>query len=107
MSTRLPGAKYKRVFDRGRSFRGRLLVAWRYASPAAARTAGVAVPTQSFHDAVDRNRAKRLMREAYRLLVKEGAMPEKTEWVFIARAASGGRRCAEVMEEMRRLCARS
>ena len=34
-------------------------------------------------------------------------MPEKTEWVFIARAAIGGRSCAEVMEEMRRLCARS
>ena len=105
MSTRLPGARYKRIFDRGRSVKGRLLVAWHLESPDADRMAGVVVSKKSFHDAVDRNRAKRLMREAFRLLVKEGAMPEKTEWIFIARCAIGGKKVADVMEDMRRCLA--
>ena len=106
MSTRLPGARYKRIFDRGRSVKGRLLVAWFLASDDADRQAGVVVSKKSFHDAVDRNRAKRLLREAYRLLVKDGVMPEKTEWIFIGRAALKGRKCQDVMEEMARLASR-
>jgi len=101
MSTRLPGARYKRIFDRGRSIKGRLLVAWHLESPDADRMAGVVVSKKSFHDAVDRNRAKRLMREAYRLMVNEGVMPERTEWIFIARSSIITRRCADVMEEMK------
>ena len=103
MSTRLPGARYKRIFDRGRSIKGRLLVAWHLESPDADRMAGVVVSKKSFHEAVDRNRAKRLLREAFRLLVKEGAMPERTEWIFIARSAIGKAKCADVMAEMRRI----
>ena len=106
MSTRLPGARYKRIFDRGRSIKGRLLVAWHLESPDADRMAGVVVSKKSFHDAVDRNRAKRLMREAFRLLVKEGAMPERTEWIFIARSAIGGKKVVDVMEDIRS-CLRS
>lgn len=106
MSTRLPGTRYKCVFDRGRARRGRLLVAWHLAADDADRLAGVVVSKRTFHDAVDRNRAKRLMREAYRLFVKADEAPKGVLWVFIARAAIRGKTCADVLAEMRRLCAR-
>ena len=101
MSTRLPGPKYKSVFDRGRSIKGRLLVAWYLTAEDADRQAGVVVSKKSFHEAVDRNRAKRLMREAFRLLVKAGEMPERTEWIFIGRRAIGGKKVFDVMEDIR------
>ena len=101
MTTRLPGPKYKRVFDRGRSIKGRLLVAWYLTAEDADRQAGVVVSKKSFHEAVDRNRAKRLMREAFRLLVKAGEMPERTEWIFIGRRAIGGKKVFDVMEDIR------
>ena len=49
---------------------------------------------------------KRLMREAFRLLVKEGRMPACTEWVFIGRSALRGKKVQDVVEDIAALCAR-
>ena len=105
MSTRLPGAKYRRVFDRGRSVKGRLLVAWRYSSPDADRMAGVVVSKKTFHDAVDRNRAKRLLREAFRR--SQSRLPGDLEAVLVARSGISGKRCSEVMDDLAALFRRA
>ena len=101
MSTRLPGSKYKSVFDQGRPLRGRLFAAWVLHLPDAGRQAGVVVSKKSFHDAVDRNRAKRILREGVRLACE--SLRADVAWVLVGRASLGGKRMDDVKQELLRL----
>jgi ribonuclease P protein component len=58
---------FEEAFGQGRHVAGRLLVLWVRAAPDASRRVGVVASKRSFRRAVDRNRAKRLLREAFRL----------------------------------------
>jgi ribonuclease P protein component len=104
MSTRLPGSKYKSVFDRGSLYRGRLFSVWVLRSPHAGRQAGVVVSKKSFRHAVDRNRAKRIMREAFRLCSTE--IQEEALLVMVGRSSLGGKSTSDVQSELRYLARR-
>ena len=101
---RLEGKHYKEVFDRGRSAKGRFLVAWALPLEGAGRKAGVVVSKRTFHDAVDRNRAKRLIREAFRL--EMASLPDSVAWVFVGRRSIEGKKCGDVQEDLRKVAAK-
>lgn len=64
---RFQRADYRRAFAEGKTFPSRFFVAWlSTGAECSAPRLGVVVSKRTFHLAVERNRAKRLMREAFR-----------------------------------------
>ena len=66
-SRRMWPALYRETFARERSIPGRFLVIWLRIAPDAARRMGVVTSRRTLPSAVARNRARRLLREAFRL----------------------------------------
>ncbi len=71
----------------------------------AGRRAGVVVSKRNFRRAVDRNRAKRLMREAFRLS-RHHLLPQ-VDMILIARGGMAGKRCQDVMQDLEQVCRRA
>lgn len=102
---RLSSPKYKTVFAGKRSFYGQTLVMWVACQPDAGRRAGVVVSKRTFRRAVDRNRAKRLLREAFRL--SRHQLRTDVDVVLVARAGIAGKKCLDVMRDFERVCGRA
>lgn len=102
---RLDSSKYKRIFAEKRSVYGRTLVVWVARGTDAGRRAGVVVSKRTFRRAVDRNRAKRLMREAFRL--SRHQLSPDTDVILIARAGIAGKTCQDVMRDLEWTCRRA
>ena len=66
-SSRMWPALYRDTFARERSIPGRFLVLWLRVAPDANRRMGVVTSRRTLPSAVSRNRARRLLREAFRL----------------------------------------
>lgn len=96
---------FRAVFQGGQSFHGSLLVLFLLKQPEAPRRFGV-VAGRRVGNAVRRNRAKRLLREAYRALRNE--LPDKgIEMVLVARRGCDGSSARDVTEQLRDLLGRA
>jgi len=95
------GYEFRRVYEQGRKVIGRLAVVHVWEPPApAGRRVGV-VTSRRVGNAVARNRARRLLRAAYRL--QKPKLKQNVDVVIVARQAINGRRCQDVTAELRGL----
>jgi len=104
-SGRLAPAHYREVFDHGRSVAGRYVVVWAGRGQGPEPRLGVVTSKRTLRTAVARNRARRLMREAFRL--NRQAVRDGFDLVLIARARiaqAGGR---EVAADFLAVCRRA
>ena len=74
---------FKRVFDRGINVVGKFMVIWVGDEGGEGLRLGVVASKRTFRRAVDRNRAKRLLREAFRL--NRARFDARRDLVIIAR----------------------
>jgi len=81
------------VYDQGRRVEGRLAVLYALDAPGEPRAIGI-VTSRKIGGAVARNRARRLLREAYRL--NQHKLKPNLQLVLVARTAIDGKRYAEV-----------
>lgn len=94
------GYQFRRAYEQGRKVTGRLVVVYVVHDPSADRALGV-VTSRKIGGAVVRNRARRLLREAYRLNKRK--LKTNLQIVMIARNAINGKRLQDVDAEVLRL----
>lgn len=103
--SRLSSPQYKAVFEQRRSFYGQTMVVWVAASGDADRKVGVIVSKRTFRRAVDRNRAKRLLREAFRLT--NNRLISGVHVVLVARSGIKDKMCVDVIQDFERIVRRA
>ena len=79
-------AEFQKVYTEGQRYDGRLMAAFLRANEAAEQRLGVTASTKAIGKAVDRVRAKRLLRELFRRsAVDLSALRQRYDWVINAK----------------------
>lgn len=98
------GDDYRRVFAANCRTAGRYQVLWVADGPVDAPRVGVVASKRTFRRAVDRARAKRLLREAFRL--NRDRFARRTDCVLVARRAILKARRADVERDLMHMARR-
>ena len=79
-------AEFQKVYAEGRRYDGRLMAAFLRKNDLPEHRLGVTASTKAIGKSVDRNRARRLLREVFRRSASElNALAQRYDWVFNAR----------------------
>lgn len=99
-------AEFRAVYDRGRRFDGRLVTAFVLPTQLEQHRLGITASRKMSRLAVKRNRAKRLLREAFRMTGSElGGLRNRYDWVFNPRRLIIEEKADAVIADLRRIIA--
>lgn len=97
-------SEFRRVYDEGKRFEGRLVTVFVLPAGLPQHRLGITASRKMSRLAVKRNRAKRLLREAFRLTGGElGALRIRYDWVFNARRSLLEVKAEAVIADLKRI----